>query len=84
MLYVDGQALELSPRESALLAALLERMGHALPKEQLLSRVFPEQSEVQSDAIEVVAYRLRKKLVGSGLKLVTLRGLGYLLKEEIA
>ncbi len=83
VLYVQGQALELSPRESALLAALLERMGHALPKDQIFSRVFPEQSDVQLDAIEVVAYRLRKKLAGSGLKLVTLRGLGYLLKEEL-
>jgi two-component system, OmpR family, response regulator TctD len=37
---------------------------------------------VQTEAIEVVTYRLRKKLLGSGLKLVTLRGLGYLLKQE--
>ncbi len=84
VLYVNGAALELSPRESALLAALLERMGHALPKEQLSARVFPDQTDVQLDAIEVVAYRLRKKLAGSGLKLVTLRGLGYLLKEDMA
>ncbi len=84
VLYVKGLALELSPRESALLEALFERMGHALPKEKLSARVFPDQTDVQLDAIEVVAYRLRKKLAGSGLKLVTLRGLGYLLKEEIA
>jgi two-component system, OmpR family, response regulator TctD len=84
VLYVKDQALELSPRESALLEALFERMGHALPKEKLSARVFPDETDVQLDAIEVVAYRLRKKLAGSGLKLVTLRGLGYLLKEEIA
>ena len=35
---------------------------------------------MQADAIEVVAYRLRKKLAGTGVQLVTLRGLGYLLK----
>jgi two-component system response regulator TctD len=35
---------------------------------------------VQADAIEVVAYRLRKKLAGTQAQLVTLRGLGYLLK----
>jgi two-component system response regulator TctD len=29
-----------------------------------------------------VAYRLRKKLAGTGTQLVTLRGLGYLLKGE--
>jgi two-component system response regulator TctD len=36
--------------------------------------------DVQFEAIEVVAYRLRKKLADTGISLVTLRGLGYLLK----
>jgi two-component system, OmpR family, response regulator TctD len=80
--YLSDQPMELSPRESAMLAALFERLGQALSKEQLFERVFPGQSEVQTEAIEVVTYRLRKKLTGSGLKLVTLRGLGYLLKNE--
>jgi two-component system response regulator TctD len=30
----------------------------------------------------VVAYRLRKKLANKGVQLVTLRGLGYLLKAS--
>jgi two-component system response regulator TctD len=30
----------------------------------------------------VVAYRLRKKLAGSGVSLITLRGLGYLLRAD--
>jgi two-component system response regulator TctD len=42
--------------------------------------VFPDAQEVQFEAIEVVAYRLRKKLQSTGASLVTLRGLGYLLK----
>jgi len=37
---------------------------------------------VQPDAIEVVAYRLRKKLAATNARIVTLRGLGYLLKAE--
>ena len=37
---------------------------------------------MQPEAIEVVAYRLRKKLAGTGAGLMTLRGLGYLLREE--
>jgi two-component system response regulator TctD len=39
------------------------------------------ETDIQFEAIEVVAYRLRKKLAGSGASLVTLRGLGYLLRE---
>jgi two-component system, OmpR family, response regulator TctD len=52
-------------------------------KEQLFKLVFPLATEVQYEAIEVVVYRLRKKLIGTGVNLITLRGLGYLLKEDV-
>jgi two-component system response regulator TctD len=74
--------LELTPRELALLAALMIRPGHAMTKERLFELVFPGATEVQYEAIEVVVYRLRKKLTGTGAALLTLRGLGYLLREE--
>ena len=79
-IYFHGELLELAPREGALLRAVLAKAGHAVPKERLSELVFPGESQVQSDAIEVVAYRLRKKLAHTGAQLVTLRGLGYLLK----
>ena len=78
--YFRGAVLELAPREAALLRALLGRPGQAVAKERLFEAVFPGQAQVQSEAIEVVAYRLRKKLVATGAQLVTLRGLGYLLR----
>jgi two-component system response regulator TctD len=78
--YFRGEPLELPPREATLLRALLHRPGHAVAKERLFEAVFPGQSEVQLEAIEVVAYRLRKRLAPTGVQLVTLRGLGYLLK----
>lgn len=76
----QGEVLELAPREAALLQALLARPGQAVAKERLFELVFPGEAEVQYEAIEVVVYRLRKKLAPTGAKLVTLRGLGYLLK----
>jgi len=78
--YLRGEAMELAPRELALLRALLAKPGHAVAKERLFELVFPGESDVQVEAIEVVAYRLRKKLAETGAQLVTLRGLGYLLK----
>jgi len=80
--YHQGRALELPPREHALLRAVLARPGQAVTKERLSELVFPDESSVQPDAIEVVAYRLRKRLAGTEARLVTLRGLGYLLKAE--
>jgi len=78
--YHQGQPLELAPREAALLRALLARPGQAVAKERLFELVFAGEIDVQPDAIEVVAYRLRKKLAATATQLVTLRGLGYLLK----
>lgn len=80
--YCRGDAMELAPRELALLQALIPQPGRAMAKERLFGLVFPGEAEVQYEAIEVVAYRLRKKLAGTGTVLMTLRGLGYLLKVE--
>jgi len=80
--YRDEQVLELTPREAALLQALMARPGHAVTKERLFELVFPGEQAVQYEAVEVVVYRLRKKLAGTGATLMTLRGLGYLIKSE--
>ncbi len=77
--YAHGHALELAPREAALLRSLLARPGQAVAKDRLFELVFAGEPDVQPDAIEVVAYRLRKRLTSTGARLVTLRGLGYLL-----
>ena len=78
--YLRGSPLELTARESALLRALLARPGHAVAKERLTELVFPGEAGVQADAIEVVVYRLRRKLGHCDAEIVTLRGLGYLLR----
>jgi two-component system, OmpR family, response regulator TctD len=78
--YHGSDVLELTPRELALLQALMAKPGHAVAKERLFELVFPGEADVQYEAVEVVVYRLRKKLAHTGATLVTLRGLGYLLK----
>jgi two-component system response regulator TctD len=82
-IYHQGQVMELTPRELALLKALLARPGHAVSKERLFELVFPGEAEVHYEAVEVVVYRLRKKLAPTNASLVTLRGLGYLLKVAV-
>ncbi len=76
----EGQPMELTVRETALMRALLQRPGQAVTRERLTELVFAGEATVQADAIEVVVYRLRKKLAGSAVELITLRGLGYLLR----
>ncbi|MGJ7495980.1 response regulator [Variovorax sp. RT4R15] len=79
-IYHRAEVLELTPRELALLKALMMKPGHAVTKERLFELVFPGEADVQYEAIEVVVYRLRKKLAGTGAALMTMRGLGYLLR----
>jgi two-component system, OmpR family, response regulator TctD len=79
-IYLSDKVLDIAPREAAMLHTLIERAGRAVRKEHLFEQVFKNELDVNLDAIEVVAYRLRKRLASSDVELVTLRGLGYLLK----
>jgi len=72
-----GKAIDVSAREFALLAALLERPGAALSKAQLEERIYRWGDEVESNAVEVHIHNLRKKLGSDAIR--TLRGVGYAL-----
>lgn len=80
---LGGKLLNLTPREFAVLESLVLRAGKVVAKDHLHERLFPLESEAKADAIEVYVHRLRRKLAGARVRIVTLRGLGYLL-EEIA
>lgn len=75
-----GEALALSPREQAVLRVLIQRSGEPLSKQQILERVFSDDEDVHPEAVEVFVHRLRKRLEHSGVRIVTLRGLGYALE----
>jgi two-component system, OmpR family, response regulator TctD len=78
---LHGEALALSPREHALLRALVQRSGEPMSKQQLIDRVFSDDDDVSPDNVEVLVYRLRKRLdEGGGVHIVTYRGLGYALE----
>jgi two-component system response regulator QseB len=73
----NGRPVDVSAREFALLAALLERPGAALSKAQLEERIYRWGDEVESNAVEVHIHNLRKKLGSEAIR--TLRGVGYAL-----
>jgi len=72
-----GVLVELSAREFALLAALLERPGNALSKSQLEERLYGWGEEVESNTVEVHVHNLRKKLGADAIR--TIRGVGYVI-----
>jgi two-component system OmpR family response regulator len=79
---VDGQPLDLSPREWLLLDVLLTERDKVVTKEQIAQVWSAEQSEPAAGSIEVYIHRLRRKLEGSGVAIRTVRGLGYLLEAQ--
>jgi two-component system response regulator TctD len=75
------EPLALTPREHAVLRALIQRSGQPLSKQEILERVFSDDVDVQPDAVEVIVHRLRKRLQSSAVGIRTLRGLGYVLES---
>lgn len=77
---LEGQTVDLPPREYALLEALLTNMGKALTRRQLEAQIYGWGEEVESNALDVHIHHLRRKF-GSGL-IRTLRGVGYMIPRE--
>ena len=74
-----GRELALSPTEFRLLAALMEKPGRVLSREQLLDRVWGRDIHVETRTVDVHVGRLRKALCRHGGEdlLRTVRGTGY-------
>lgn len=77
---LNGQPLALTSREQGVLEALIARPGRVMSKDQLAARLFGLDEDASADAIEIYIHRLRKKLDGSPVRIVTFRGLGYMLE----
>jgi two-component system response regulator TctD len=77
---LQHEPLNLTPREHAVLRALIQHPGEPLSKRELLERVFSDEQDVHPEAIEVLIHRIRKRLEGTPVRVTTLRGLGYLLE----
>ncbi|CAM3705532.1 response regulator transcription factor [Bordetella sputigena] len=78
----DDQPLDLSAREISLLEILLMRSGRMVSKNQLVDHLCEWGDEVSTNAIEVYVHRLRKKLEPTGVRIMTVRGLGYCLERD--
>jgi DNA-binding response OmpR family regulator len=78
---VDGAPLDLPRRELNLLELLLVQRGQVVAKQALLEKLFGLDDEPGVNAVEIYVHRLRKKLEPAGVRIRTVRGLGYLLEN---
>jgi DNA-binding response OmpR family regulator len=76
--------LDLTLREYELLEFMARNPRRALPRDLLLSRVWGQESGVETNVVDVYVAYLRKKLEAPGKpKLIqTVRGVGYALRGE--
>ena len=72
---VDGLPLQLTSHEFKLLSLLMQRKGEVLSRTELSEHIYPQDSDRDSNTIEVFVGRLRKKLPPGSIE--TVRGMGY-------
>lgn len=78
----DGETQSLRNRELRLLEVFFTSPEQVFSKSHLMDRLFSFSDEVSENAIEVYVGRIRKKLVGSGARIETVRGLGYRMTQQ--
>lgn len=81
---IDAAPLDLPRRELLVLVTLAKRKGKTVLRSALEAAVYNYEEELQSNALDAHISRLRKRLaeVDAGLAIHSIRGVGYLLKEE--
>lgn len=80
---VADEELALPPRERSVLEALMLQNGSALSKQRLMDVIYGMDEDASADAVDLYVHRLRKKLQASDTTIMTLRGVGYLLKQKL-
>jgi len=80
---VDGGEVELTAFEYRMLEYLAQRQGEVVSKDKLRDYLYPHDEDPESNVIEVMMGRLRRKLDPNGKlqPIETLRGRGYRLSQ---
>lgn len=77
---MDGNIIELTPKEFAILSRLMLRAGHRIHREILHQDLYSWDDDPSSNSLEVHVHNLRQKIGKDRIR--TLRGFGYLLTKE--
>ena len=73
--------LALTPRELHVLRRLLKNAGRVVTKAQLTETLSALNEDIGDKTVEVYVHRIRHKIQGYGVEIVTVRGFGYLLRQ---
>ena len=79
---VDGAAVALTRIEYEIFRLLFTNKGKVFPREDILSKVWPDDVIVTDRTVDVNITRLRKKIGEYGNRIVSRHGFGYLYEEQ--
>ena len=77
--HYNGTAIDLPPKEFAVLQTLLENIGRVISKTKLQETLYSWEKDVASNTLEVHIHHLRKKLGSDYIR--TIRGVGYIIEQ---
>ncbi|HOV62751.1 MAG TPA: response regulator transcription factor [Spirochaetia bacterium] len=79
-----GKQIDLNPKEFALLEYFMRNAGNVLTKTMIMEHIWDYHFDPQTNVVDVLACRLRNKIdKGFESRLIhTIRGVGYVLKED--
>ncbi|MFZ6638331.1 response regulator transcription factor [Undibacterium sp. TC4M20W] len=78
---VNGQTIELSVREWAVLEYLMLQVARVVSKQQIIDAILPWGEDITLNAVEVYVSRIRSKILDAGVTIRTIRGFGYMLEK---
>jgi DNA-binding response OmpR family regulator len=78
----QGQPIDLSVREWAVLEYLVRHVSRVVSKQQIIDAIISWDEELTLNAVEVYISRIRAKIANTGVTIRTIRGFGYLLEAE--
>ncbi len=78
----DGESIELQPREFALLEYLMRNANRVVTKTMILERIFDYSFDPQTNVVDVLIHRLRRKVDKDRAIIHTIRGVGYVLRPD--
>jgi DNA-binding response OmpR family regulator len=81
---LDGEPIDLSPKEFGVLEYLLTHAGRAVSREAVIEHVWETDHAAESNVFDVILSRVRRKIDGErqGKLLETVKGFGYRLRTE--
>ena len=81
VLWLEGRLVDLGLREFRLLETLMGMAGRVVTRERLMSRLFDLEDGGSENALELLVSRVRRKIAGARVDIVTVRGVGYLARD---